>query len=40
MQEPSESYDPFNWTYFLATVGVMVAIPLLHVILGWFTFYL
>lgn len=40
MQEPTAAKDPFNWTYFLIAVGILVAVPLSHVIMGWFVFYL
>ncbi len=40
MQDDKSLQDPFNWRYFLAAVGTMLALPLMHVILGWFVFYL
>jgi hypothetical protein len=40
MQDDNSSQDPFNWGYLLAAVGVLVALPLMHVIVGWFVFYL
>jgi hypothetical protein len=40
MQESSAAKDPFNWAYFLIAVGVLVAIPLSHVIVAWFIYYL
>lgn len=40
MQNEETVYDPFNWTYFLVALVVLVSIPLMHVILGWFAFYL
>jgi hypothetical protein len=30
--------EVYNVWYFLAAVGVLLALPLMHVILGWFTF--
>ncbi len=39
--EPLETpQDPFNLKYFLVIIAVLVAVPLLHVISGWFVFYL
>ncbi|GAC15011.1 hypothetical protein [Aliiglaciecola lipolytica] len=40
MQEQSPTKDPFNWTYLLVGLGVLLALPLMHVFLGWFAFYL
>lgn len=40
MQDDSQFKDPFNWGYVFAAVGVLLALPLMHVILGWFVFYL
>ena len=40
MQEENGMQDPFNWTYFFAAVGVLVALPLMHIIIGWLVFYL
>ncbi|MGS2721838.1 hypothetical protein [Paraglaciecola aestuariivivens] len=40
MQDNNSLQDPFNWGYFFAAVGVLLALPLMHVILGWFVFYL
>lgn len=40
MQHESGTQDPFNWKYFFAAVAMLVALPLMHVIIGWFTFYL
>ncbi len=40
MQDHSAEKDPFNWGYFFAAVAVLLALPLMHVILGWLTFYL
>jgi hypothetical protein len=31
--------DPFNMVYFLAALGVLVAMPLLNVLCGWYVFY-
>ena len=33
-------HDPFNLTYLLVALVVLLALPLMHVILGWFTFYI
>lgn len=40
MQEQELEKDPYSWTYFLVTLVVLLAFPLMHVILGWFAFYL
>lgn len=40
MQNEETVQDPFNWTYLLISLVVLVAIPLMHVILGWFVYYL
>jgi hypothetical protein len=40
MQDDNSSHDPFNWGYLIAALGVLLALPLMHVILGWFVFYL
>jgi hypothetical protein len=40
MQDDNSLHDPFNWGYLLAALGVLLALPLMHVILGWFVFYL
>ncbi|WP_281358651.1 hypothetical protein [Alteromonas ponticola] len=31
--------EPFNWWYFFAIIAVLVALPLMHIIAGWFTFW-
>ena len=33
-------HDPFNFKYLLAALAVLIALPMMHVILGWFTFYI
>ncbi|MDU0354834.1 hypothetical protein RS130_13710 [Paraglaciecola aquimarina] len=40
MQEDENYQDPFNWYYFFAAVAVLVALPLMHPIIGWFVYYL
>ncbi|MEP1552348.1 hypothetical protein [Paraglaciecola sp.] len=40
MQEEQSSYDPFNWGYLFAAIGMLVALLLMHAVLGWFVFYL
>lgn len=40
MAEHGEFKEVFNWWYFLACVVTLVAFPLMHVIAGWFTFWL
>lgn len=32
-------HDPFNFTYFLVFVVVLVGLPLMHIIMGWLTFF-
>lgn len=34
------SHDPFNAKYLLIALVVLLALPMMHVILGWFTFYI
>jgi len=40
MQDDNSPHDPFNWVYLITALGVLLALPLMHVILGWFVFYL
>ena len=40
MQDEQEFKDPFNFTYFLIAEGLLVALPLMHAVIGWFVFYL
>jgi hypothetical protein len=40
MQDDNSLHDPFSWGYVIAALGVLLALPLMHVILGWFVFYL
>lgn len=40
MQQEEGIQDPFNWGYFFAAIAILVAIPLMHVILAWFVYYL
>lgn len=40
MQEQQGQIDPFNWTYFIVAIVTLLAIPLMHVFLGWFVYYL
>ncbi|MFT4807890.1 MAG: hypothetical protein ACI9LX_001213 [Paraglaciecola sp.] len=40
MQEDNSSHDPFNWGYLIIALGVLLALPLMFVIVGWFVFYL
>ncbi len=35
----SEQHDPFSVKHLLVSLAVLVALPLLHVIAGWATFY-
>lgn len=40
MQDNNAEKDPFSWKYVLIGFVVLLALPLMHVILGWFAFYL
>ena len=40
MSSDSNFKDPFNVWYFLAAVAVLLAMPLLNAICGWFVFYI
>ncbi|MFQ3235610.1 MAG: hypothetical protein ACI9C4_001172 [Paraglaciecola sp.] len=40
MQKNDGSHDPFNMGYLVAALVTLLALPLMHVILGWFVFYL
>ncbi len=40
MQDENCPQDPFNWVYLIVAIGTLLALPLMHVILGWFVFYL
>lgn len=40
MQDELAPHDPFNWTYLIAALAVLLALPLMHVVLGWIVFYL
>ncbi|WP_299073978.1 hypothetical protein [uncultured Paraglaciecola sp.] len=40
MQDENMSNDPFSWGYLLAGLGVLLALPLMPTIAGWFVFYL
>lgn len=33
-------HDPFNFKYLLVALVVLLALPMMHIILGWFTFYI
>jgi hypothetical protein len=39
MQNDAESHDPFNWTYLLVALVVLLALPLMHVFLAWTIYY-
>lgn len=39
-EQDQASFDPFNVKYLLVALVVLLALPLLHVIMGWLTFYL
>lgn len=34
-----ELRDPFNFSYLLAALVVLLALPLMHIIIGWKIFY-
>jgi hypothetical protein len=38
MQDNNGSQDPFNFTYLAAGLLTLLALPLMHVILGWMVF--
>jgi hypothetical protein len=40
VQDDNSSHDPFSWGYLFTALGVLLALPLMYVILGWFVFYL
>jgi hypothetical protein len=40
MQNEVESHDPFNWTYLFIALIVLLALPLMHVFLGWMVYFL
>lgn len=37
--QPLVTNDPFNAAYFFGAVAVFLAVPMLHIILGWLTFF-
>lgn len=39
MHHDENTADPFNWTYFFAALVTLLALPLMHVILGWMVFF-
>lgn len=40
MQNDVESHDPFNWTYLIVALITLLALPMMHVFLGWIVYYL
>jgi hypothetical protein len=40
MENEQGSHDPFSWGYVFVALAVALALPLMHVILAWFVFYL
>jgi hypothetical protein len=41
LEQQNESLnDPFSFGYLLAILVTLLALPLMHVILGWLVFYL
>lgn len=40
MQQNTSLKDPFNFKYLLAVLVTLLALPLMHPILGWFVYYL
>ena len=40
MSDNTDFKDPFNVWNFLAALGVLLAMPLLNAIVGWFVFYI
>lgn len=39
MADNSEFKEVYNWQYFFLALGVLVMIPLMHIVLGWYVFY-
>lgn len=39
MGDNTEFKDVFNWWYFLAILGALLAFPLLHILAGWYVFF-
>ncbi|MDM7860246.1 hypothetical protein QTP81_06535 [Alteromonas sp. ASW11-36] len=39
MADNSEFKEVYNWWYFLAALGTLVALPLMHIVLGWIVFF-
>lgn len=37
--QPLVTHDPYNPAYFFGALAVLLAMPLLHIILGWLTFF-
>jgi hypothetical protein len=40
MQHENEVNDPFSWGYVAAALLVLLALPLMNAIIGWFVYYL
>ncbi len=40
MGENTEFSEVFNWWYFFGIVGALVAFPLMHILAGWYVFFL
>jgi hypothetical protein len=39
MSDDTEFKEVFNWWYFFGIVGALIALPLLHIIAGWYVFF-
>ncbi|WP_268801398.1 hypothetical protein [Paraglaciecola hydrolytica] len=40
MQHENAKNDPFSWGYVAAALVVLLALPLMNAIIGWFVYYL
>ncbi len=40
MTDHNVEKDPFNWGYVLLALVVLLTLPLMHVFLAWFVYYL
>ena len=40
MADNSNFKEVYIWWYFFGSIAVLVAFPLMHIIAGWFTFYI
>lgn len=40
MGDTQEFKEVYNVRYFLASVAILLGLPLMHIVIGWFAFYL